>query len=77
MSIIVWGGKGLENAGLRRTQCKISINSTDEGDWLAVFYDDLWWLAKGMDALMKLIHEKSVDLQHVLFIITSMTVVLS
>lgn len=48
MSIIVWK-KGLENAGLCRTQCKISMNSIDGGDWLAVIYDDLGWLAKAIN----------------------------
>ena len=25
---------------------EITLDSTEDGDWLAVVYDDHWWLAK-------------------------------
>ena len=28
------------------TVVDITINNIDKGDWLAVIYDDHWWLAK-------------------------------
>lgn len=41
--------EGLENAGLCTLLCKISTDSFEEGDLLAVIYDDHWWLAESMD----------------------------
>lgn len=36
--------KGLEGAIVN-----ITIDSIEDGDWLAVVYDDHWWLAKAID----------------------------
>lgn len=35
--------------GPEGTIVKITIDSTEERDWLAVVYDGHWWLAKAMD----------------------------
>lgn len=35
--------------GPEGTITKITLDSIEDGDWLAVVYDDHWWLAKAID----------------------------
>ena len=47
--LMEWEIKEQPVKGPKGTIVKISIDSIKERDWLAVVYDDHWWLAKAMD----------------------------